>query len=576
MFDAYDFLSLLRVPRPDDMTVGWRAGAAVRQDDFMARVCGWRATLQQTPGRDFALCFADSIEFAAALFGAWHAGKIAYLPSDALPATCAALRRTVHGFVGEFPSDCSPIAWQPAVSASPANEFDALDPDFAGLVVYTSGSTGTPQAIPKKLSQIATEVATLEALFGGIAGTTDVIATVSHQHIYGLLFKVLWPLATARPIHARSLVFPEELAQACAAQDCVLVSSPAHLKRLPESPAWTAAAHRIRAVFSSGGPLPLDVVRATEATLARVPIEAYGSSETGGIAWRQRFSGRDESWTALPGVDWHIDPDGEVLALRSPHLPDATWFRTADRAQAAGAERFLLGGRVDRIVKLEEKRISLDLIEARLAQSALVAESRILLVDGRRDRLAAFVVPSAEGWQMLDASGKHLLNSVLREHLAQAVERVALPRSWRYLDALPVNAQGKTTHAELHALLDEPASVANILPHRRLLERDAQRVLFELVAPADLLYFDGHFAGAPVLPGVVQVDWAIALGREVFDLPPVFRAIHALKFQQVIRPDIAFSAELLYDSPKSSLVFRYYSAAGQHASGRLVFGAADD
>jgi acyl-CoA synthetase (AMP-forming)/AMP-acid ligase II len=577
MSDVHDFLSLLRVPRPDDMTVGWRNGIAVRQDDFMARVRGWRATLQQMPGRDFALCFTDSIEFAAALFGAWHAGNTAYLPSDALPATCAALRGAVHGFVGEFPPDCSPIAWHPAASASPANEFDTLDPDFAGLVVYTSGSTGTPQAIPKKLSQIATEVATLEALFGGIAGTTDVIATVSHQHIYGLLFKVLWPLAAARPIHARSLVFPEELAQACAAQDCVLVSSPAHLKRLPESPAWAAAAHRIHAVFSSGGPLPLDVVRATEATLARVPIEVYGSSETGGIAWRQRVSGSDESWTALPGVDWRIDPDGKVLALRSPHLPDANWFRTADRAQPVGTERFLLGGRVDRIVKLEEKRISLDLIEARLAQSALVAESRILLVDGRRDRLVAFVVPSVEGWQMLNESGKHVLNSVLREHLAQAVERVALPRSWRYLDTLPVNAQGKTTHAELHALLDGSAlsSTANILPHRRLLERDAQRVLFELVAPADLLYFDGHFAGAPVLPGVVQLDWAIALGREFFELPPVCRAIHALKFQQMIRPDTAFSAELLYDPLKSSLMFRYYSAAGPHASGRLVFGGAD-
>jgi acyl-CoA synthetase (AMP-forming)/AMP-acid ligase II/3-hydroxymyristoyl/3-hydroxydecanoyl-(acyl carrier protein) dehydratase len=575
MFDARDFLTLLRAPRPSDMTVGWRAGAAVRQHDFMSRVRGWQATLQQAPGRDFALCFADSIEFAAALFGAWHAGKTAYLPSDALPVTCAALRHTVHGFVGEFPSDCSPIAWQPAALALPATEFDALDPDFAGLVVYTSGSTGAPQAIPKKLSQIASEVATLEALFGGIAGTADVVATVSHQHIYGLLFKVLWPLAAARPIYARSLVFPEELAQACAAQDCILVSSPAHLKRLPESPVWAAAAHRIRAVFSSGGPLPLDVVRATEALLAHVPIEVYGSSETGGVAWRQRFSGADESWAVLPGVDWRIDPDDEVLALRSPHLPDANWFRTADRAQPAGANRFLLGGRVDRIVKLEEKRISLDLIEAQLARSALVAESRILLVGGRRDKLVAFVVPSTEGRHTLTASGKHVLNSLLREHLAPAVERIALPRSWRYLDALPVNAQGKTTHAELHALLEDSISEANILPRRRLLEHDAQRVLFELVAPADLLYFDGHFTGAPVLPGVVQVEWAVALGREFFDLPPVFRAIHALKFQQVIRPDTAFSAELLYDPLKSSLAFRYYSAAGAHASGRLMFGVAD-
>jgi acyl-coenzyme A synthetase/AMP-(fatty) acid ligase len=573
MSEMVDFLNLLRTPRAVDAVVGRRADAIVRHGDFVARVRGWQATLQQTPGSRVALYFSESIEFAAALFGAWHAGKSVYLPSDALPATCAALQRVVNGFVGEFPADCAPIAWSAAVSTT--DESVALDPDFAGLVVYTSGSTGAPQAIPKKLSQLATEVATLEALFGPIAGNADVVATVSHQHIYGLLFKVLWPLSTARAIHARSLSFPEELAQACAARDCILVSSPAHLKRLPDSPAWAASAHRIRAVFSSGGPLLLDVVRATDALLARVPIEVYGSSETGGVAWRQRFPDADESWTLMPGVASRIEPDDGVLAIRSPHLPDANWFRTADRAQAAGTGRFVLQGRADRIVKLEEKRISLDLIEAQLMQSALVSECRVLVIDGRRDRLAAFVVLSAEGSKLLDSAGKHTLNSVLREHLAHAVERIALPRSWRYLDAMPVNAQGKTTHAELQALLDESARADQRLPQRRLLERDAQRAVYELLAPKDLLYFDGHFHGAPILPGVVQVDWALALGRENFDLPPVFRAMQALKFQQVIRPDMPFTLELLHDPLKSSLAFRYYSAAGPHASGRLLFGAAD-
>jgi acyl-coenzyme A synthetase/AMP-(fatty) acid ligase len=573
MSEAVDFLNLLCTPRAADAVVGRRADAAVRHGDFIARVRGWQATLQQTPGADIALYFSDSIEFAAALFGAWHAGKTVYLPSDALPATCATLRSVVHGFVGEFPADCAPIAWSAA--ASSVEEFAALEPDFVGLVVYTSGSTGAPQAIPKKLSQLATEVATLEALFGDVVGAADVVATVSHQHIYGLLFKVLWPLSTARPIHARSLTFPEELAQTCAAQDCILVSSPAHLKRLPDSPAWTTSAHRIRAVFSSGGPLPLDVVRATDALLARVPIEVYGSSETGGVAWRQRFPDSDESWTMMPGVATRIEPDGGVLAIRSSHLPDANWFRTADRAQSAGADRFVLQGRADRIVKLEEKRISLDLIETQLTQSALVSECRVLVVDGRRDRLAAFVVLSGEGSKLLDSAGKHTLNSILREHLAHAVERIALPRSWRYLDAMPVNAQGKTTHAELQALLDEPAHADNRLPRRRLLERDTQRAVYELLAPSDLLYFDGHFRGAPILPGVVQVDWALALGRENFDLPPVFRTMQALKFQQVIRPDMTFALELLHDPLKSSLAFRYYSAAGPHASGRLLFGAAD-
>lgn len=578
MSDTIDFLNLLRAPRPLNGTVGWRNEAVVTHAELVARVRLWQALLLDLPGTRFALYFNDSIEFAAALFGAWHAGKTIYLPSDTLPATCAALRPAVDAYLGEFPADCAPLAIREG-SCGNTEAFAPLHAGFAGLVVYTSGSTGIPQAIPKKLSQLATEVATIEQLFGRAADGADLVATVSHQHIYGLLFKVLWPLAAARAIHARSLTYPEELAQTTVARDCVLVSSPAHLKRLPDSPAWASAAHRVRAVFSSGGPLPLEVAHVTARLLGRAPVEVYGSSETGGIAWRQRHADADENWSVMPGVESRIDVDGDVLEIRSPHLPDANWFRTSDRARATADGRLALYGRVDRVVKIEEKRISLNLMEARLMQSPLVREARVLVVDGPRRRVAAFVVLSEVGRTALNGSGKHALNCRLREQLADAIERVALPRSWRYLDALPVNAQGKTTQAELTALLDDeqPAArpIIRLMPRMQLAEKNPQRVLAELAAPHDLMYFDGHFPQAPILPGVVQLEWALMLARDCFALPPLFRGIHALKFQHVIRPDAAFSLELRHDASKGCVAFNYFSTAGTHASGRLMFGAAD-
>jgi 3-hydroxymyristoyl/3-hydroxydecanoyl-(acyl carrier protein) dehydratase len=78
----------------------------------------------------------------------------------------------------------------------------------------------------------------------------------------------------------------------------------------------------------------------------------------------------------------------------------------------------------------------------------------------------------------------------------------------------------------------------------------------------------------PILPGVVQVDWAIALGRDCFALPPRFAGLHALKFQRVIQPEQLVHLELEHDAAKGSLSFRYVSSAGQHASGRIVFGDA--
>ena len=129
---------------------------------------------------------------------------------------------------------------------------------------------------------------------------------------------------------------------------------------------------------------------------------------------------------------------------------------------------------------------------------------------------------------------------------------------------------GKTTAAQLLALLDAPVRPRH--PAVRVLERDAARVLLELTVPADLLYLDGHFAAAPVLPGVVQVDWAIHYGARYLGRAGVFAGIQALKFQQMIRPECPVRLELSRDAAKGSLAFRYFSEAGAHASGRILYG----
>ncbi len=565
MLDFYRALTA----RPVDAIVGRRGAEAVRTDEFLARVQAWRALALRTPGPSLALYHGDSIEFGAALFGAWQAGKTVWLAADILPATCTALAGEVGAFFGEFPDHVAPLAPQPGDSCG--LPFAAPAPDFAALVVYTSGSTGAAQAIPKQLRQMANEVATLEAEFGASLGAAAVVATVSHQHIYGLLFKVLWPLAAGRAIHAHSQAYPEQLAALLAQGPCLLVASPAHLKRLPEHIDWQASRAALRAVFSSGGPLALDAALSARALLGQAPTEIYGSSETGGIAWRRQHAGMPGAWRPLAGVAWRIAGGGH-LEIRSPFLADAQPLVLADRAQALDAGAFLLLGRSDRIVKIEEKRISLDAIEAALLASGLVREARVIAsADAGRTVVAAFAVLAPEGQALLGAEGKHAMNTRLRAVLAQSVETVALPRRWRYLDQLPADAQGKTTHALLAALLGGGVDTRPRLPHAVLLEQGAQRVLYELTVPADLFYFDGHFAEAPVLPGVVQVDWAIRYGRAHFALGASFRAIHALKFQQMIRAGVPVRLELVHDIAKGSLGFRFFSGAGSHAGGRILF-----
>jgi len=389
-------------------------------------------------------------------------------------------------------------------------------------------------------------------------------------------------------VHALSIAYPEQLAQDLAAGPCVLVASPAHLKRLPAHVDWRGAAGMLRAVFSSGGPLAAEAAFAAAALLGRAPVEVYGSSETGGVAWRQRSAGAnanadadaDEAWLPFPTVAWRLDGEEGALEVRSPHLADDNWLALADRAAPTHDGRFHLLGRNDRIVKIEEKRVSLTAMEAALTGSGLVAEARVVpceALPGERSKLAAFMVLAPAGHAVLEADGKVALNGRLRAVLAGTVDAVALPRRWRYLDRMPEDAQGKTTQAALFASFalaaDARPRFARMREREIALDVEPRCVVLELTPPPDLLYFDGHFDVAPILPGVVQVDWAIHYSRRYFALPAQFAGISALKFQQVIVPGQTVLLELLHDSANATLTFRYHSDAGRHASGRVLLRA---
>lgn len=539
-------------------------GGEERRDHaaWRRRVCAWRAAFAAQAGMYWALYRDDVFDFSACLYGAWHAGKTVYLCGDNLPQTLDALSRHVDGFAGDVPADRSPLRLSGMEEDAPVTT--PLDERCTRLVVFTSGSSGEPVAIDKRLAQLAREVEALEASFGDDLGDAIVHGTVSHQHIYGLLFRALWPLAAGRAVAPR-LFFPEEIQAELAKGPSLLVASPAHLKRLPETLDWSNVRAMLRAAFSSGGTLPADAAADVQRLLGVPATEIYGSSETGGIAWR-RWSGETPAWRALPGVEWRV-ADGQ-LEIASPHLADAGWWRNEDRAEADGRGGFRLLGRADNIVKIEERRVSLTALERQLQASDDVAEARVLVLPGARSLLAAVVVPSAQGRIRLDATGAAKFSRRLNAALADGHDAVARPHRWRFAKAMPVNAQGKVTAAALTALFRPER------PEPQWLRREARQAELELELSPALAAFDGHFPQAAILPGVAQLDWAIRFGREAFALPPRFLRMEALKFQQVLRPGARVALSLEWLPEKGALQFRYQSAAGTHASGRVLFGEA--
>jgi acyl-coenzyme A synthetase/AMP-(fatty) acid ligase/3-hydroxymyristoyl/3-hydroxydecanoyl-(acyl carrier protein) dehydratase len=534
-----------------------------------ARISAWERAFAAVEGELVALYERDSVEFLAAWAALCRLGKRALVPANNLSANCAQLAAITPHFAGDFPLDHVITAPLDTVDY-PLKTLPLADEDTGALVLFTSGTTGNPEPVAKSFAQLETELNALETQWGSQLGDAVITSSVSHHHIYGLLFRLLWPLCSGRQWLVRERDYWEELADDARQYPRVaIVSSPAHLSRIPPLD-WLAQSAPV-ALFSSGAPLATAASLTAKAQLGRAVTEVYGSTETGGIAWREQDKGSE--WSCLPGVEIALDTTDSLLQVRSGHLPDRDWYTSADRASLEADGRFNLCGRADRIAKVGGKRISLSAIERTLEEQPGVAQVRVVMLPERGDRLGAVIVLDNAGNKRLVDQGKNGINQLLKQALENTVDRVAIPRYWRYLGELPRNRQGKTTQAELAQLFsnDDLPSLPELVGRQQ--EGDA--LLLNLFIPANLYYFDGHFPGRPVLPGVVQTHWAVHFGREHWGGLGVFSALEAVKFQQVVTANQTLLLRLEYQRDKGKLYFSYTSGSAAepvaHASGRVVF-----
>ncbi|MBF0460374.1 MAG: hypothetical protein HQL87_03170 [Magnetococcales bacterium] len=72
-----------------------------------------------------------------------------------------------------------------------------------------------------------------------------------------------------------------------------------------------------------------------------------------------------------------------------------------------------------------------------------------------------------------------------------------------------------------------------------------------------LFWFQGHFPGLPVLPGVVQIDWALAFARSHLALGPVVSQSLQVKFRAAVRPGDTLVLHLRHDPRQHRLTFSY-------------------
>jgi 3-hydroxymyristoyl/3-hydroxydecanoyl-(acyl carrier protein) dehydratase len=103
--------------------------------------------------------------------------------------------------------------------------------------------------------------------------------------------------------------------------------------------------------------------------------------------------------------------------------------------------------------------------------------------------------------------------------------------------------------------------------------QDGSIARVQLRAPRALAYFDVHFPSWPILPGVVQLHWAIDLTRRLFGEVGEFGGIENLKFHYVIAPESELCLTLEYQPQTNRVTFTYGDERRSYSSGRISFRA---
>jgi len=419
---------------------------------FRRRVQALRASVDSHPARRWALVCDDASWFGAGLLALAGNDRSIVLPQSPQPGSLAGTG--VEAVLTDRPGDFASVptvAMTEHVSESGAASIEA--DDATRMELYTSGSSGVPKCVPKAFAQLRLEVEALERQWGADLGDALVLGTVPHHHLYGLLFRILWPLHAGRPFSTHACLQPGELRAAAGGHRCVIVSSPAFLSRLSDYTALPPAT-QVAGLFSSGAPLPDAAACSLHDQWGRAAVEVYGSTETGGVGWRAWDKSEDRAWwRPIQGVSAEVREEqaGPRLWARSGCTWEGDWMATGDLARFGNDGRFMLLGRSDDVLKFEDKRVSLSEMRAHLQQHAWIADARLLLLPGSRQHIAAVVVLKPEH----RGGDRRALRETLRAWMAVRYEPLLVPRKWRFPETLPDNAMGKTEQARLLALFED-------------------------------------------------------------------------------------------------------------------------
>ena len=431
-------------PYRADRVLAWENGHPITYGRFLSDV---GALADLLPEKSTVINLAeDRYRFLVGFAAALVRGQTTLLPPSRAPGALARIAREygagyclVDGTekVEQLPSyQISTGTW----TSTDSGKVPRIPVDHPALVAFTSGSTGSPQPNSKTWgSLVAVARSTGTRLGLKTSDPMTVVATVPHQHMYGLEVSIMLPIQHGMAFYMGRPLFSEDVRLALeeVPSPRMLVTTPLHIRACVT--AHSRLPH-VECILSATAPLPISLAQQAETLFQTSVYEVYGFTEAGSVATRRTVA--EDTWHVLDGITLHQESAGCFLS--APYLCGPIPF--PDLVSLQEPHRFLLHGRGTDLVNIGGHRGSLSDLNQKLNEIEGVEDGVFFLPDETGTsvtRLIAFVVAPGK-------AAEHILSA-----LRTVIDPMFLPRPLHLVPALPRNETGKLTREALLGLLQE-------------------------------------------------------------------------------------------------------------------------
>lgn len=395
-----------------------------------------------------------------------------------------------------------------------------IDFEKTFLNLYTSGSTGTPKCVTKTLQNLIIEATDIfEEYKNDITQKPTAIATsTTPHHMFCMSFYIILPLCYVGKIlfDAQEILYPDD----CNLEDKIFISTPSFLEKFKKYEISLNTPPRI--IMTAGDKLKDDIFEYFYNK--NIPLkEIYGSSEVGVVAYKTKPY--EEIFNCYKNITIETDKESKIL-VHSPFYTGDNYV-LGDYIDLIDNKHFILKSRSDRILKIQEKRISAIELENFVKESQFINDAYCLKYG---EKLACATVLNEKGQDEYLKNSTKLVKDI-KAFLKQKSE--IIPQKWRFLNEIPKTQTGKTDIEKIKSFF----AINLSLPIVKETKHNLNEASLKLIFPYSCNFFDGHFKDFPILPGVVQLYLAHMYAQNLFNISIPTKTVKKMKFSHIIKPN---------------------------------------